>query len=398
MTQGMIGQPSPDWVAAFGPAPAANDASETLGAEIVDQVLSIPVDQIDRGERLRAIDEVWAGALGQLMRRDGQNVPIEVCRLPGANRWTLVAGGHRHRGAELAGIEELRAIVVTANRDQRRLREVNENLWRRDLDPVDRAAFVAEAVAILKRRAGVDPDRDGRVASVAARWQKQVKAEATDTTVTMTGVYGFTDQVAGQLGLSASSIERDLALYRRLAASVVVRLRDARHPILGNAAQLRALAKLDGTMQTIIAARLCATVVNGKPITTVAQALALAAGNTKPAADPAAKRLNTFLGAFTRMSVADRKGALSLLREHLPAGFQLVEGDAPAATFPIEHSRYREETLQQIDTARELMDGLIEDEVVSGERAALLEDANMGLRMARFTVAGNGFELAGPAS
>ncbi|WP_420894895.1 ParB N-terminal domain-containing protein [Sphingomonas paucimobilis] len=146
-----------------------------LHEEALASFILIRTDEIDAVDRLRPVDAIWAEALGQVMARDGQDTPIQVCRLPGKNRWTLVAGAHRLEGAKTAAIEYLKAEVVSADRDDRRLREVRENLWRSDLTPVDRAAFIAEAVAIHKRRAGIDPTADGRIGSITARWQKPLK-------------------------------------------------------------------------------------------------------------------------------------------------------------------------------------------------------------------------------
>lgn len=297
-----------------------------LGAphqEALPDFILIRTDEVDEGDRLRPVDPVWAKALGQMMARDGQDTPIQVCRLPGRNRWTLVAGAHRLAGAVSANIEHLRAEVVTAERDARRLREVRENLWRSDLTPIDRAAFIAEAVAIYKRRAGIDPARDGRVASVQARWQKQVADEASDTNDTMSFVYGWSSSVADQIGLAKRTIERDLLLYRRLPASAVATLRQARHPILSNASQLRTLAKLDQVTQARVVQTLIGVAGNGRTITSVAQALAIGGGG-KPAPDPEAKRLSAFIATFARMSLAERKGALAQLAGMLPAGFALT--------------------------------------------------------------------------
>lgn len=226
-------------------ATLAAEAKSALYQETLPDFVVVRTADIDEGDRLRPIDPIWGDALGQIMLREGQRTPIEICRLPGTSRWRLVTGGHRLFGAISADIEEMRAEIVSADRDDRRMREVSENLWRRGLAPIDRAAFVAEAVAIHKRRVGVDPSVDGRVGSVKARWQQALKAEALDTTATIAGVYGFTEAVAGELGFSTRTVENDLMLYRRLAPSLVERLRAARHPVLTNGTQLRALAKLD---------------------------------------------------------------------------------------------------------------------------------------------------------
>lgn len=377
----------------------ATHSIEVSQPNVVDQVLLIPIADIAQGERLRPVDPVWAAALGQVMQQEGQQTAIEVCRLPSQGGYTLVVGGHRLEGARLTGQAYIRAIVVSNDRDIRRMREVSENVWRQGLGPVDRAAFIAEAVAIHKRRAGVDPTADGRVVGAAARWQNAVKNEAADATVTMTVAYGFTDAVASELGLSASVIERDLMLHRRLAPSLVARLRAARHPVLSNATQLRALAKLDEAAQAQVVKLLTdesASLNYGQP-KTVAEAISHPQG-PKPAGEkPAAndKRMSAFIGAFSRMGLAEKKGALTQLAGLLPAGFRIVEGPEPRAkaAFPAKHVEYREAALAALDDARALLDGLEEDEIVTGERATELSAVAAELQLTRFTVAGNGFEL-----
>lgn len=295
---------------------------EAAEPQVAGEIILVPVDQVTVGVRLREVDQAWAEALGGIMAREGQQTPIEVCRLPGKSGWHLVAGAHRLTGAQHVGMELIEAREVSSSADFRKLREASENLWRRGLDPLARAAHVAELVRLHKLRAGVDPERDGRTASAGARWQKAVKAEAADATVTMTVAYGWTDAVAEELGFSKSVVERDVLLYRRLPAGVVADLRAAKHPILTNAAQLRALAKLDETQQRRVAMRLAH---HG------AKSIAEAAGQldgAKAAADPGAKRLSAFLGAFSRMSLAERKGALAHLAGMLPAGFSIEGADA----------------------------------------------------------------------
>jgi hypothetical protein len=279
----------------------AIDHGEALGADVVGQILLVPTAMIAVRERLRPIDPVWAEALGQVMRREGQRTPVEICRLPGSDRWTLVAGGHRLEGARMAGIEYLRAEVVSADRDDRRLREVSENLWRKGLEPIDRAAFAAELVAIHKRRAGIDPSKNGRSVSADVRWKHAVSDEADDANVTLTVAYGWTDDVAAELGWSKSKLERDLTLYRRLAASLVEQLRAARHPIVTNGSQLRALAKLDEPDQRRAVERLLSG--EAKSVGD-----ALKADGSKSVNDAATKRLSTILNTLGNMSAIELRG------------------------------------------------------------------------------------------
>ena len=296
-----------------------------LHQEVLDAFVLIRTDEIDVPEdRLRAIDPVWGAAVGKMMTRDGQDTPIKVCRLPGRNRWTLVAGAHRHYGATVEEIVYLKAEVVTAEKDERRLHEVRENLFRADLSPIDRAAFIAEMVAIHKRRAGIDPEADGRVASITARWQKAIKDEAHDTTATIAVVYGFTEQVANDLGFSTRTIENDLMLYRRLAPSIVERLREAQHPALKNATQLRALAKLEPGVQSDV---LQALVGDGgwEPCASVGEALKRTQPTSvAPTRAPETKRLSTVIDTISRMSERERLALFQLPQFHavLPAEIQ----------------------------------------------------------------------------
>ena len=372
-------------------------SADELMADALPDFVQVRTDQIDIGERLRQVDMIWAEALGQVMLREGQRTPIEICRLPGSSRWTLVAGGHRFAGAQKAGIEYLRAEIVYADRDMRRSREISENLWRNDLAPLDRAAFIAEAVAIQKRRAGIDPNKDGRAVSAAIRWQKQVQDEAEDATATIAVAYNLSAELVEAIGLSARTIRDDLMLYRRLPASVVEHLRRYDHPILYHFGQLKALAKLDQATQERVVTRLTDE-REDRAARDVGEALAQLGLGTKAATDPETKRLSTFIGAFSRMGLAEKKGALAQLAGMLPAGFSLVEGEQKPArpAYSVDHERYRDEALEQIDTVRELIAGLEEDEAIPGDRGADLYSMGARLALTRMSIAGSGFELSAP--
>lgn len=319
--------------------------TEPLFEEQLPGFVLVRADQVDEGDRLRPVDPVWAEALGQIMAREGQRTPIEVCRLPGRSRWTLVAGGHRLAGARLADIEFLRAEVVGADRDERRSREISENLWRDDLLPLDRAAFIAEAVAIQKRRAGIDPAKDGRAVSAAVRWQKQLAEDAGDASATIAVAYNLTAELVDAIGLSARTIRDDLMLHRRLPASLIEKLRGAEHPVLLQFGQLKALAKLDEVAQH----RAVDALVAGA--TTVAKAV----GTNRPS-DPDAKRLSAFIGAFSRMGVAEKKAALFQLEGMLPAGIRLEVGrDEAKPALDAAHDFFQEVDLWDPESPIELL-------------------------------------------
>ena len=284
----------------------------------------IAVKDIDLGDRLRPVDETWAEALGKVMLQDGQRTPIEVCRsAESPGRYTLVSGAHRLRGAQKVGLAYLKAMVILADASERRIAEISENLFRRDLDPIDRAAFIAELVTHQKVRMGIDPAKDGRAASIDARWKKAVKDEAVDTTVTMTVVYGWTEKVAAAIGVSPATVERSLTLHRRLNPNVVAGLRARGHPILQNASQLRTLAKLEPVEQSKVASWLLHTDMQfGAPAKTLAEAIGRLSNRAAP--DAEAKRLSTFLDTFARMGLTEKKAALAMLAPQLPKGITLT--------------------------------------------------------------------------
>lgn len=292
---------------------------KTAAPEVVDQVILATVADIDVGNRLRPIDDTWAQALGQIMLAEGQQTPIEIARLPGKAGWTLVAGGHRLAGARSIGWAYIKAIEVDANALDRRMREVSENLWRKGLEPLERATFIAELHQLLRTRAGVAADASPQSIAANARWQKQVQAEAEDASANIALAYGWTDQLVEQVGLSRRTLFNDLALHRRLLPDVVAKLRP--FPVARNASQLAALAKLGDREQREVA-RL---IVDGKA-RDVGAALTLI--QNKPAVDPAAKRLSAFIGSFQRMGLAERRAALVELKELLPAGITLDLGAA----------------------------------------------------------------------
>lgn len=307
--------------AAIATTVANDDAPQVAG-----EIIVLDPREIVIGDRLRAIDPAWAAALGKTMQSDGQIHPINVCRVDGV--WHLAGpGGHRLTGAKMVGLP-IEAREVSTNIDGQRRREAVENVFRRQNDPIERAAALAELVRLHKLRHGIDPSKDGRAASVNARWQKRIADEADDTTATIAVVYGWTDDVAADVGLSARTVRDDLMLYRRLPPSLIDRLRRHKHPALKNAAQLRSLAKIEADQQAKVVELLVAPGASlGHPQPkTVNEAIGLErhfAGQAKPKPDAEAKRLSAFLGAYQRMSLAEKKGALTLLRDMLPAGFRL---------------------------------------------------------------------------
>lgn len=157
---------------------------------------SIPLADIDVSGRLRMVDPDHAALLAENMRQVGRlRQPVEVRERKGGG-FKLIAGGHRYRAVEMLGWSEIEAFVFDASDDEARLAEIDENLVRHDLNPLDRAVFLAERKALYEKlhpqtKAGVaggntGPAGEGQAldwltgqgATAQAQWEAAVRAAA----------------------------------------------------------------------------------------------------------------------------------------------------------------------------------------------------------------------------
>lgn len=114
-------------------------------------LLAIPLDRITVGPRLRAVDHDIVAAIAASMATTGQHTPVDVGPADAGGRHPLIAGAHRHAAALQAGLPTLLARVFEGTDDQCKLREIDENLLRRELSELDRAVFLAERQAIYQK-------------------------------------------------------------------------------------------------------------------------------------------------------------------------------------------------------------------------------------------------------
>lgn len=126
------------------------------------------ISDIHFGERLRPIDPAYVEALAASMSERGQISPIMIRRTPaknkGATPFTLVAGGYRTTAAKLLGWSELDAIIVVADALEAQLLEISENLYRNELNPLDRAIFVMKHRELWEEKHGKINPNGGRPA------------------------------------------------------------------------------------------------------------------------------------------------------------------------------------------------------------------------------------------
>ncbi len=193
----------------------------------------IPLDAIDDTDRLRPVDDAWVVALAESIRDHGLEQPIVVRPHPNSlgDHFVLVAGLHRlaaFRRLEKAAIP---AIVRDLTADEARLVEIDENLMRRELDPLDRAVFMAERKATWER---MHPEtaHGGDRKSRARKGENQVAMIATR----------FSKEVAARTGLSERSVRMACQIAAELGPAAIARLRAT--PLASNQAQLLLLARM----------------------------------------------------------------------------------------------------------------------------------------------------------
>lgn len=251
-------------------------------------ILALALDVIDVGDRLRAIDEDYARLIAASMAEQGQMTPIEVRATPGGARpYALVAGGHRMRAAAIAGLAEVAAVLFDGSALQARLREIDENLVRRELSELDRGSFLAQRKAVWEElhpetRHGGDRSRS--------------KLDM------MSDLLGrFTAEAAERMGLSEKTIRRALTRHKCLPADV--RAAIASTWLAESGTQLDALGRCTHETQLLVAAE----IPRHPGVRRVQQLIDLALDVIPLPADPVADRFDAFQRLWRRMSAAERE-------------------------------------------------------------------------------------------
>jgi hypothetical protein len=286
--------------------------SETPEFKVAKVSYHVPIALIDPEGGLRPLDLDWVEALSALIAVDGQEDPVEIFAKANG-RFGMTAGRHRLAALQGLGRETIEAFIDPENRR----REVSENLFRSDLAPMDRAAFVVELIQLEKVRAGLEPDANVKSVLATARRADRIGAEADEASVTMTLAFGFAEQVAEKIGLSRKTIYRDLELHRGLRPDVAAAVRGL--PVAGNASQLRALARLPEGEQRAVAELLTAGTAKG--VTD-----ALATMRQRPVKSPEQKAVSAIRGNWGRLSARQLK---ALIRDlPMPAGVTVtIDGE-----------------------------------------------------------------------
>ncbi len=136
---------------AMASGPRAPEAANLPNAVPHRRSLPTPINMIEVEDRLRSVDEAAVDHIAESMEQRGQIYPIQIRTIePG--RFRLIAGAHRIAAARKLGWTHIEAFLVDdLEEEEARLLEVDENLCRAELSPVDKAHFFATRKEIYQR-------------------------------------------------------------------------------------------------------------------------------------------------------------------------------------------------------------------------------------------------------
>ncbi|WP_375662359.1 ParB/RepB/Spo0J family partition protein [Bartonella sp. OC16QHHD] len=228
------------------------------------QFQKLALDVIVVPERIRPVDDEHAKALAQSIVREGLMNPITVRHTPNAKEgnYTLIAGAHRLRAAELLGYSDIDAVVVQADKENAALLEVAENLFRNELSVIDRALFVQTYRELWEKKYG-EIQRGGdrkskvQVAPLIGGDAHLKQLGQVDPIAQMEGEDGkrrtlsFAKHVADRIGFSQDVVKRLNCIAQHLQPELRSVLRGT--ALADNQAQLLKLAKMEPVAQRRVA-------------------------------------------------------------------------------------------------------------------------------------------------
>ncbi|UVK45335.1 ParB/RepB/Spo0J family partition protein [Mesorhizobium sp. AR07] len=240
-------------------------------------ISDIDIALVDVADGRRRLDPAWVKTLSDLFASQGQLSPIEVVDADG--RFKLVFGGHRLEAAKLVGWTKIAAVVkdtaAFAGAAEIMLREITENIARRDLSALDRSVDVARWRELFEAAKGtVRRGRPSKLSQVATISDDVVDRFAAS----------FSETARKVLGMNRDAISRAMRI-----ASIPASVRDeiSLRPIADNQSDLLLLAAIDdiGRQAAI------GVVIGSQQATTFAEAIAILDRAPKPRPEPKWQKL-----------------------------------------------------------------------------------------------------------
>ena len=253
------------------------------------ELCQIPITDIEVGERLRDGDQDHVGTLAESIEEIGLIQPIEVRELlRGPKKYRLVVGLHRLAACISLGWRQIDAMVVSSDELQARLREAHENVYRHELNALDRAVALAEAKSIYE---ALHPQTKH-----GAQGGPSGKRNETDK-------LSFSKHAAAKTGLDERSIRRAVALVSGLSKPSIARLRGTEVARNASAPEQQAAA-LDRMLPPDRSPGQAASGLAGTPAMSARAAIAKVQGRAVEAAEtPLDRKMRTFRSLWDRGGV-----------------------------------------------------------------------------------------------
>lgn len=335
--------------------------TKTDAPKIGAAVLLLPVTDIDPAadSRIGLFHAEKAEGLAARMLVDGQNDPIKVRR--NGNRaklpWTLVAGLHRLEACRINGLP-VRAIEVGGDADTLRAIQASENIDRRELEPLERAMFVAAVADAAKarlralnngksqqqvaaeigasERSGKMLERsDERADKVQFTAIEKADAEGDSATELLQAAYRWSEATAAACGMSVDKLKRSLRIFRIIVEpnrDLVDALKD--HPVAQNSSALLAICA-QGNNPANVRALVTWLIANPAAKTADEALMALSlmpsrGGTTAPATGDT-KYLNGLQSNLQRLSLGGQRRAAEVIAQSIAPTALFAVRDAIAA-------------------------------------------------------------------
>ncbi|WP_297773065.1 ParB/RepB/Spo0J family partition protein [uncultured Roseovarius sp.] len=177
------------------------------------------LDDIEVHERLRPVDEMGLGAILMTLREgEAPSDPVDVRRVRrnGVVSYRLIDGMHRVEAARRQGQLTIRASIYEGTDADARMMEIERNLARAEMKPVDRAVFLLAYKEAYEKKY---PEARAAIgeALAAKRW---------DATGIMP-VASFAARVGEMAGQNETTVRRQYRAVSALSPEEISALRDA---------------------------------------------------------------------------------------------------------------------------------------------------------------------------
>lgn len=254
---------------------------------------SLPITDIQVGERVRPLDEAWAQGLAAMFQQSGMQNAVILMRVD--NACWLVAGRHRVRAYEINGWSDIPAKIYepeTGNpMAELELAEIDENLGRNELNILDRAASITRRQAVLKTLHG------------------ETRGRPSEKTANFAGI-SIAGEIAAKLKLSKRTIEAATSMFNGLSSQT--RRRVTGTWLADNHVQLRDLSRLDADQQE----RTLNLMLGDEPkAKRVIDAVCIIEKRPKPQKNSREAQVAKIIKIYTSLDAAGRRQALLLLRD-----------------------------------------------------------------------------------